>query len=477
MLKISFYLNGNFKEVNIPPELTLLQLIRDKLNLSGTKESCTEGDCGACTVIIASKFDGKIIYNNVNSCIYPAAKVHGCHVITVEGVSKNDGFNPVQESLYKNYAVQCGFCTPGLVLSMISFYINKTKQNIELNHSFLDGNLCRCTGYKAIKTAFDVTTNYKFEDLLPEEYLSIEEKIINFNEPIKIFTNHQYTDADNYYMPLSLNELWDIIKRCEYNYKLVNGATDVGVEITIRRKFEKNYIDISKIPELNELNDFEDYFEIGGSVTFQRLKNFNSLISFYPVMNEIFPLIASQQIRNVATIAGNIANASPIADFPVLLLVLDAKIKLVSKQSERILPLKDFYLDYKKIDLKKGEIIKSIIIEKHKKNYFVNFIKSSKRVKVDISTVNSAVAFKIKNNRFEDFVLAYGGVAKFVKISEKVSNYFISKRLEEIDEENLNDLIREEFQPISDVRGSDEFRYLLMKNQIFSHLHKYHNEK
>lgn len=479
MIKISFYLNAKYYSLDINPDITLLELLRDKLQLTATKEVCTEGDCGACTVIIASVRDNKVVYFNVNSCIYPAAKIHGAHVITLEGISKEGKLNPIQQKLIDNYAIQCGYCTSGIILSMTTFYLNRNKENYPLDHSFLDGNLCRCTGYTAIKKAFDVNLQIDIKDLIPEELLKIEEKLLQQHHKY-IFSKNGFETINhvkNYYIPNTLDELFDIIPKLDNHFKFVNGATDVGVDMTIRKKFHNYYVDISKIKEINHITENDDYFELGGNVTFQQIANHKNIIDYYPVISDILPLIASQQIRNVATVAGNIANASPIADFPVLLLVLDAKLKLLSKDEERIIPLSEFYKDYKVTELKKDEIIKSIVIPKIGKDYFINFIKSSKRKKVDISSVNSAIRVKIENDIIVDFKIAFGGVAKFVKLSSNLEEYFRNLSVDNIKISIIEKLLLEEFTPISDVRGSNKFRKTLMVDHVIYHLNKIFENK
>jgi len=475
VIKISFYINGQFKSLIIKPELTLLELIRNKLQLTGVKEVCTEGDCGACTVIIAKVENGEIKYHNINSCIYPAVKIHGAHVITLEGISQNGKLNPVQQKMVDNYAIQCGYCTSGIILSLITYYINKNNDNFSKDYSFLDGNLCRCTGYSAIKKSFDVEANYLKEDLIPKNLIDIEEQLLQFNYKVKYIEENIISDVQNYYVPESYEELFDIIDKLNGDYKFINGATDVGVEMTIRKKFYKNYIDLSRIKDLNTIREDNNYFYIGGNVTFQQIANYKNLVRYYPIINEMMPLIASQQIRNVATLAGNIANASTIADFPVLLLVLSAGINKKFKNGGGYSLLSNFYMDYKVTSLNKGEIITAIQIKKHD-NFFVNFIKSSKRKKVDIASVNSAVRIKHFLGRILEFELAYGGVAPYPKLSYNAKKYFQDKLFSEINVDQAAELILEEFTPISDIRGSDDFRKQLIKNHLIVHLEKFKEE-
>lgn len=468
------YINDQYHKVLIEAGLTTLKLIRDKLSLTGTKESCSEGDCGACTVVIGCFEDDVFTYKSVNSCIYPATKLNNCHLITIEGLSIEQELHPIQEFLLKRHGTQCGFCTPGIVMSIFALFSVSPNPSDEMILSFLEGNLCRCTGYLSIlESAKDVREFYQTH---PEEYLSFfPDYCIRVQNQLKKNTckNDIYFSSDEvlreathtYLLPKTLKEFFEHSQKYD-NYKIINGGSDVMVEVNIKRQIPKVFIDISNIQALNQIYCTKCFLTIGAGVSYHKLFMHSQVQEVFPVFKEIISLIASEQVRNIATIGGNIANASPVADFATVLLGLNAELEIVGHQQKRNIYLDDFYLDYKKTALQKNEIIYQINIKKVSK--FCSFEKSSKRKSVDISALVSF--FNVTDY---GIFIAFGGIAPYpVKISIDTLE-FISAIDCETEQKKLINEIQQKFSPLSDVRGSKEYRNILIKNHLISHFEKY----
>lgn len=472
ILKIVFYLNDRKVAAEILPETTALELLRKHFKLTGTKESCSEGDCGACTIALGKINGNKLAYKSVNSCLTPAAKLHGCHVITVEGIGNKDEMNVFQRSMLENHAVQCGYCSPGIVMSLFCLFANNSNPDLDTVKMSLEGNLCRCTGYNAIiQAAKDIKAKFSEEtDYLPEYVSEIEKELLEFDiEVTDINSSENVQDVENYYLPNSLDEYSKIInEHSDKNIKIINGGTDIMVEANIRRKFYPVMLDISKINELHFIKSDAKAIEIGACVTLKEVANHQEIKAKLPVISETLNSMASEQIRNVGTISGNIANASPIADSVVTLLALEASVIIFNGIDKREVKLKDFYKDYKVTELKGNELIYSVIIPIRK--CFAHFEKSSKRRSVDISSVNSACTIVFDGKKIKEAIVAFGGVAKYSMIAKKTTEYLIGKEITDAVIEKASMIAQGEFAPIGDVRGSKEYRQLLIKNHVIKAL-------
>ncbi len=464
MNEINFYINDKHYTQRLEPGWTALYLLRNVLKLTGTKESCSEGDCGACTVAIGQyNNDNNFIYKSVNSCIFPAVKLHNTHLISIEGLSIDREIHPVQEFLLEHHGTQCGFCTPGIIMSLFALFSIKINPEKEDILSFLEGNLCRCTGYQTILDAAESLYSYyqknpnAYECFMPSYCAEIQTELRKNKSSTTIASVSsaalERNETHKYLMPYTIEDFLNISNKNPQT-KIINGGTDIMVEVNIKRQIPEELIDISKIAELQKTEFINNTLIIGGAVTYDDLSGNNEIIQKIPALKHIINQIASQQIRHTASISGNIANASPVADMATCLLALDTELTLILKDNQRTVKLKDFYLDYKKTILQQNELIKNIIIPV--KKAFVNFEKSTKRKAVDISAVVSCCYIDDEIIR-----IAFGGVAAIPRVFEfKKEDDIVNKLLSE-------------FSPLSDVRGSKEYRNILIKNHIQSHLQKF----
>jgi len=482
LLSISFYLNDKECDISVNPDMTALTLLKNVLGFTGLKESCSEGDCGACTIAIGELKDSGLTYRAFNSCILPAAKLHGKHVITIEGLSDGEKLHIIQEMMLENHAVQCGYCTPGIIMSLFCLFSRKQTPDESEIFQALEGNLCRCTGYESVRlTGKSIISKIqqdidKWKQIILPAYVSqIEKKMHIFEKKIeyKIGDNYENRDTLGYFLPQNLPELYNImdkIKDCK-SYRIVNGSTDIMVDVNIKRAFPVYLIDISGIKELNFIQEKDEYILIGANTTLTQILESSLIQEKLLVLSSTVSKMSCTQIRNTATLAGNIANASPIADGAVALLGLDSQLVMLSKNGERRIPVEKFYKDYKMTDICPHEIIGRIEIPVLKG--FYSFEKSAKRTALDIASVNSLCFLQTKNNIISDCRFAFGGIAKFPVLAKKCTEYLLNKNLEPEIIQKAANIAAEEFKPISDIRGSADFRRLLIKNNIIKHLYKF----
>lgn len=464
--KIEFILNGQYSNLITDPKRRLLDVIREDFGLTGTKEGCSDGDCGACTVIIGSAGEnGKVHYLSVASCLYPIGKMQGKSLVTIEGMSTNGVLNIIQQSIINSHGVQCGFCTPGIIMALSSALANhESFHSPERLMRAMDGNICRCTGYEGIKKAilavdaFLDTAPVSF-DILPEAIRRSESLLQKLNEDR--MTNKKVNSISSYLQALETNP----------NAKIIAGNTDMGVKAhNTLENTERPCIDISDVKELNVLYMEHDSIHIGAAVTITSLLESPLVKEKLPIMQQSLHLMASEHIRNVATIGGNIANASPIADGTLLLTALSADLILLGPDGkERRVQIQNFFHGYKMTDLRKGELIREIVIPIP--YHWANAIKTGKRKGVDIAIVNSTAIQKCKDG---DIIIAFGGVAA------NITKVIIKPNAIPQDPNALLEVaksIADNIHPISDVRGSKEYRSQLIKGHIIKHCHAYREKE
>jgi len=370
-LSIEFYINDKYILEMITPETLALELIREKLGLTGAKEPCGEGDCGGCTIALGSWKNNHFQYQAINSCILPASRLHGCHVITTEGLVCGQKLHLIQKEMLEQHAVQCGFCTAGIIMSIFCLFLNNPSPNKNAIINALSGNLCRCTGYKFINDAvLSISDKLKkdkkqFLNLLPAYASGIQHKLKkNSIEQLSPGKLQDLSVCKNYYIPHRLGELFSSMNKLKGNFKIINGGTDLMVQGNIHDIWPEAFIDISQVPQLNFIKKNKNFITFGGSTTFGQLQASSVVKQKIPTFYKAIFQIASNQIRNVATPAGNIANASPIADSVCVLLALGAKLLVLCKNSKRKIDLKDFYQDYKVTSLDVTKV--SVILKNHR---------------------------------------------------------------------------------------------------------------
>ena len=457
--KIQFIFENKLIELKNPdPNQTILNFIREKLKKTGTKEGCAEGGCGACTIVLGELENKKIKYKAINSCISFTPTLHGKQLIVVENLVSQDGsYHPVQEAMAKYHASQCGFCTPGFVMSIFAMSKNKKNNNTDDIKDAISGNLCRCTGYRPIiYAAKNIKKKYS------DEFYKNSKKTINLLKKIHCKSIIIESKNKKYFAPRTINELRTVIQK-NPDSDFLSGGTDLSLKVTKDRQEIKKIINLNNIKELNFIKTKNNEIIFGSTTPLIQVEKF--ILKYYPDFNNILRRYGSVQIRNVGTIGGNIATASPIGDTLPLLLSLNAKIIIQTKKGNKQILLNNFFIKYRKTKLKKGEFIKSIIIPIYKNHNFKAY-KISKRFDDDISSVCASFNFKIKDQRIQDVAIAYGGMAEIPKRAKNCENFLKNSKFSEDIFEKAKSLLKRDFNPISDVRASKQYRLEVAENLL-----------
>ena len=444
---IRFVLNGKMHDTGgISPTMTLLDFLRRQTSLTGTKEGCGEGDCGACTVVRVR--DNK--FEAVNSCLLQLGQLSGFEIVTVEGLEKiNDGrLIPIQQTMVEEGGTQCGFCTPGFVMALFALGQSGENINDDVIHDALAGNLCRCTGYKPIVEAARKGCKNR----------------IDYKSSPTAFNPEQYEfNNQTFFLPKTLKDLASL-KASLKGAMLLSGGTDLGLLVSKERIIPKTVISTAHVSELQEVRETKKELILGSAVSYtSSLKFINRL---YPSFGQLISRIGSRQIRNIGTIGGNIGTASPIGDTLPALIALNAIVTLFSLEEEREFRLEDFLLGYRKTCLKDGEVIKNIKIPKLTKNEYFKTYKVSKRYDQDISSVVGAYRLKIQDSKISDIHIVYGGLAE--KPSRAIKTE-LSLRRKKWNEDIVCDSsknIPNDFTPISDHRASANYRLRVASNLL-----------
>jgi len=451
---IDFLLNGQPRQCAASPDTSVLELLRDTLGQTGTKEGCASGDCGACTVAIGEAGDdGRVRYHSANACITPAHQLQRRALVTVEGLAQGAQLHPAQAAMVDCHASQCGFCTPGIVMSLFTLHEARhhapaplTPQRLE---AALGGNLCRCTGYRPIRDAALAMHDY------PHARPDWLDLAMDATAP------PQDPAADSAFVqPATLAAL--IAERRRHpEAPIVAGATDLWLEVTQRLARFTRLIDVTRVAELNAIEaatlaDGREGWWVGGAVTYAGLEPL--LEAHYPAFAHLLHRLGSAQIRNRGTLGGNIANASPIGDTPPVLLALGARLWLAGPAGERDMPLDDFFLDYKQTALGQGEVIRAIFLPRPEPNRHLKVWKLAKRREDDISALLGAFAWRLENDVLREVRLAFGGMAATPRRARAAEAALEGRPPSPAAFAAARQALAEDFQPISDVRGSAEYR-------------------
>jgi len=456
---IKFVWNNKIIEINNPdPNETLLNFIRLKLKKTGTKEGCAEGGCGACTIVVGELKKNNIIYKAINSCIAFTPSLEGKQLLVIEDLMlKNGSLHPVQSAMVNFHGSQCGFCTPGFVMSLFSMYKNNNSYDKKTIEESISGNLCRCTGYRPIIDAAKSLNNSKSDQFKKDKRKTIA--LLKKIRPKSIFINNQ---NKKYFAPRTINELKKIIKKYP-DLDFFSGGTDLSLIVTKQKKDLENIIYLNSIDELNYIKENYKYIEVGATTPLRQFELF--IKKYYSDFNIILKRYGSVQIRNVATMAGNIATASPIGDSLPLLLSLEASIVVESFNKKTILPLKNFFIGYRKTNLKKGQFISSIRIPIFKNNIFKAY-KISKRIDDDISSVCASFNLAIVNKKIKSIKIAYGGMAAIPKRAIYCEKVLLNSNFSEDIILKAQKSLEKDFQPINDMRASKDYRMEIAKNLL-----------
>lgn len=452
-----FILNDSQVERPMPLGMVLLDFIRDEAGLPGTKEACREGECGACTVLVGSlQSDGSVAYKACASCLLPVGDVERCHVVTVEGLSRPD-LTLVQRLIVEHSASQCGFCTPGIVLSLTGFCLTSPDFSYADAIDALDGNLCRCTGYEAIRRAARaLCDSLATADRRPERR---QEVLIGAGVLPDSFRA----------IPQQLAELPSLSPDGGAEATLVAGGTDLFVQQP-EQLVDADLRFLSRQRDMAHIRRDDNALRVGGAVTIEEFRRSNEVREFFPSLERDLLLHSSTILRNRATLTGNIANASPIGDMTIILLALDARLVLGARDgSRRELPLARFFQGYKKIDLACGELIREIIVPLLPGGARFHFEKVSNRVMLDIAAVNTALRVtQAGDGTITDLRLSAGGVAPIPLLLDGLER-FVGRPFDEATGAEIADAACEAAHPIDDVRGSATYKRLLLRQLVFGH--------
>lgn len=441
---------------NEPNERTLLDWLR-KSGLTGSKQGCAEGDCGACTVAMVDRdANGNPAYRAINSCIALLSTLAGRELLTVEGLAHGETLHPVQEAMVSCMGSQCGYCTPGIVVSMFEACGRPdTLNNPERIADQLCGNLCRCTGYRPIRDAAAQCAGKghesRFIEQLSTATLDLEQ----------IAWSHGQENLVSFFRPNSLDELHRLRAR-NPDAALVSGATELGVEVTKKFRRLPTLISLEGIQELKKCEATQGFWRIGATATLTQIEE--ALAGEFPIFDEMLHVFASRQIRNRATLGGNLATASPIGDSAPVLIALNAMVELASPNGRRRLPLEEFFISYRKTCLAPDEILSAIEIPRHQKDSVMSrFFKVSKRREMDISIASAAFWLDVeKSGIVRDARLAFGGVAATPWFAKEASSLLIGKTISEPVIIAVADALAASVSPLSDARGSAAYRSSLV---------------
>jgi xanthine dehydrogenase small subunit len=454
---IRFILNDKEITTSLPAGTALLDFIRYHKNLNGTKIGCREGDCGACTILAGEMVGDKLVYKSATSCLMALGNAHGKHIVTIEGVNIQQ-LNFIQEAFAIEGATQCGFCTPGFIMSLVGFCVKHSTQDGLTALDAVSGNICRCTGYKSIERAVamvaDKMAHCGEEDaigyavannILPAYFATIQ----------PILLNYQLQQRSS--VPVNTGA-----------QKFLGGGTDLFVQ----QHDAMHDADISLLFDKTHLNGIHQSGTacwMGASVTVTDMLESSVFRKHFPNLVQYLRLVSSTPIRNMATIAGNFVNASPIGDLTVFFLALDAQLVLSDGISTRELPLRQFYKGYKTLDKLPGEHIEKIWFELPEAGALFNFEKVCKRTHLDIASVNTAISIQHNNDVIQQAGLSAGGVGPVPLFLRQTSLFLQGKKVTEAMVEQAIEIAQSEISPISDVRGTAVYKRFLLSQLLRAH--------
>ena len=495
---LRFLLNDlHITEHNLAADLTVLDYLRDRANLRGTKEGCASGDCGACTAVVGYVVDGRMQYKSINTCITLIGSLHGQQLITVEHLQNGQELHPVQAAMVNYHGSQCGFCTPGFVMSLFAMAKNSTdipsdaRAHIE---RYLGGNLCRCTGYRPI---FDAAMHIlQTPDVAKDKFQQCADATVKAlgsissqaetgepddSEPEAGPLRNGPTRSDTFLRPRSIDELSDMRSRYP-DAPIAAGTTDLSLEITQRLREFDRIISIQKVADLDYLTSDENNYYIGPCCTIATLAR-----GLTPLGNDVVNMLhrfGATQVRNQATVGGSIGNASPIGDLAPVFISMDATIVLQSIEGQRRMPLEAYFVDYRQTQLAANEFIREIIVPRQPKSedigthnnpqnnphnnthnrHQLKVYKVSKRIEDDISTVCAAFYLRRNGDRIEEFRTGFGGMAAIPKrasaLEQLVHNQVVDDKLIA----GAGAALATDFQPLSDARASADYRLQVATN-------------
>lgn len=458
MRPVRFLLNNELRELaEVEPTQTVLQWLREDANLRGTKEGCAEGDCGACTVVIG-RLDprGQMRYQAVNACILFVPILDGCQLLTVEHLKADDGrLHPAQQAMVDYHGSQCGFCTPGFVMSLFAMYLNEDRPSRQRINDVLSGNLCRCTGYRPIIDAATAMYDYQWQDPTLANIQNTAARLQELNagaEPLEL----QHGER-RFFAPTNIEQL-DALLAQHPDATLLAGGTDVGLWVTKQHRDLPAIIYLGNVAELHGIDDRDDALIIGATVTHTDAEAI--IGQYFPDFGEMLRRFASTLIRNSSTVGGNVANGSPIGDSMPVLIALGTQLVLHGPDGRREMPLEDYYIDYGKQDRRPGEFVESLRIPKLANNEQFRCYKISKRFDQDISAVCAAFKVELCGNRVTTIRTGFGGIAATPIRAQATEKMLTGMSWTEATIDQAEDTLANEFTPLTDMRATNDYRRL-----------------
>ena len=455
--QIRFLHRGQVQHLgDFPPTRTLLDHLREDRGLCGTKEGCNEGDCGACTVVLGGLEEGQLRYRAVNACILFLSALDGKELVTVEDLAGPDGaLHPVQQAMVDCHGSQCGFCTPGIVMSLFALQAEGGAVERQRVDTALAGNLCRCTGYRPIIEA----ACRMGADPAPAEKVAATEALLRSIQ-------RQETSRINggqVLLPASADDLAALLLR-HPDARLVAGGTDVGLWVTKQFRDLGLLIHVGGIADLQRMDTADGWLTIGSAVTVARAGE--RLGALYPDMAELFRRYGSAQVRNSATLGGNIANGSPIGDSMPVLIALGSRLVLRRGDDRREMPLEDFFLAYRRTALMAGEFIEAIRVPLARPDRLFACYKISKRFDQDISAVMAGFCLDMAGGMVVAARLAFGGMAGTPQRARAAEAALTGRPFDADAARDAAAALAQDFQPLSDMRASAAYRLTVAGNLI-----------
>jgi xanthine dehydrogenase small subunit len=461
---IRFMLGNRIEEISeCDPTQTVLDYLREEKGLKGTKEGCAEGDCGACTVVIAEPAGGGLRYRALNSCIQFLPTLDGKQLITVEDLAGPDGaLHPVQQAMVELHGSQCGFCTPGFVMSLFAMFHEPVsgdsgRDAINLN---LAGNLCRCTGYTAIVRAARKALAGDRQDRFSIDEADVLARLREIQPAQALETGSR---SKRYFAPRSSEGLCDLLAS-HPEATMLAGGTDVGLWVTKHLEELETIIYVGSVTELLELETRDGYLHIGAAVTYSDA--IGAIAEHYPAFRPLIERLGAVQVRNAGTVGGNIANGSPIGDMPPGLIAAGAKLMLRSATGERTIDLEDYFIAYGRQDLHAGECVRKVLLPVPEKTRLFDTYKVSKRIEQDISAVCGAYGIQLDNGTITRARICYGGMAETPRRATKCEAALTGQPWNRDTIEAAAHAMASDFTPISDVRASADYRLRVAQNLL-----------
>lgn len=459
---IRFLLGTTEHEVHdVDPNMTVLQWLRTHAGLTGTKEGCAEGDCGACTVVVAEPGAAGMHYRAVNGCILFLPTLHGKQLITVEHLRQPDGrLHPAQQALVECHGSQCGFCTPGFVMSMFAMYQNEDRPSRQRIQDVLAGNLCRCTGYRPILDAAEHMYDLGSGDTFSAREADTAQRLTTLRGDA---TLHVTGSGRDYYAPRTTDALADLLADLP-DATILAGGTDVGLWVTKEHRKLDTLLYTGDVDDLKTVREDDDWLDIGAAVTHTDAME---LIGWcYPDFGELLRRFASVQIRNSGTIGGNIANASPIGDSMPVLIAMNAELVLRQGCRRRTLPIDQFFLDYRKTAMAAGEFLERIRVPRPAAGWQLCCYKLSKRFDQDISAVCAAFNLRLDGDTVQDVRIGFGGMAAIPARAVQTEAALRGQPWTEASVAAASAALDAEFKAMTDMRASADYRMLTARNLL-----------